>query len=118
MTCPACGSAALKPFVRFRFRLASRSWRPRSVECTACSHRFLPTTDAEQREIEARYGGGYSGFRADPVFDATIRREIRERLLPAVPRGSRLLDVGCGNGVFLAAASEEGYAARGVDVSE
>jgi SAM-dependent methyltransferase len=29
-----------------------------------------------------------------------------------------VLDVGCGNGVFLSAASEEGYAARGVDVSE
>jgi len=118
MTCPACGSAALRPFVRFRFRLRTRTWTPRAVECTACSHRFLPTTEGEQREIEAGYGGGYSGFRADPVFDAVIRREVRERLLPAVPRGSRLLDVGCGNGVFLAAATGEGYAARGVDVSE
>jgi SAM-dependent methyltransferase len=87
-------------------------------ECAACSHRFLPTTDAEQREIEASYGGGYAGFRPDPVFEAVIRREIRERLAPRLPAGARVLDVGCGNGAFLSAITEEGYPARGVDVSE
>ena len=54
MTCPACGSAALRPFVRFRVRLPSRVWTARSVECAACTHRFLPTTGAEQREIESK----------------------------------------------------------------
>lgn len=118
MTCPACGSAALRTLLRLRVRLPTRTWRAPVRECTACSHHFLPTTDAEQHEIEASYGSGYAGFRNDPVFEATIRREIRERLAPALPPGARVLDVGCGNGVFLSAAAAEGYRASGVDVSE
>ncbi|HEV7590435.1 MAG TPA: class I SAM-dependent methyltransferase [Longimicrobium sp.] len=118
MNCPACGSAALRTLLRLRVRLPTRTWRAPVQECAACTHRFLPTGDAEQREIEASYGSGYAGFRPDPVFEATIRREVRERLAPALPRDARVLDVGCGNGVFLSAITAEGYPARGVDVSE
>jgi SAM-dependent methyltransferase len=118
MTCPACGSAALRTLLRLRVRLPTRTLRAPVQECSACSHRFLPTTDAEQHELEESYGSGYSGYRPDPVFEATILREIRQRLAPAIPSGARVLDVGCGNGVFLSAITAEGYRASGVDVSE
>jgi 2-polyprenyl-3-methyl-5-hydroxy-6-metoxy-1,4-benzoquinol methylase len=86
--------------------------------CADCSHRFLFTTEAEQGAIESGYDHAYVGFRRDDKFSRRIREELRERFLPRVPPPARVLDVGCGNGEFIAAAREFGYEAEGVDISE
>lgn len=41
-----------------------------------------------------------------------------DELLPAVPRGSAVLDLGCGNGVPVTRRLALGYAVTGVDLSE
>lgn len=48
-----------------------------------------------------------------PGQRATLDTEMRH--LWAAPRGAALLDVGCGNGAFLALASEVGWTAEGLD---
>jgi SAM-dependent methyltransferase len=41
---------------------------------------------------------------------------LYERVLAGVPRGSSVLDVGCGPGVFAAFATERGFRVTGIDV--
>lgn len=106
-TCPACGKPVELPP------------SPRIARCRQCGHRWLPTTADEQALAEKSiYTREYAGYRDDPVlagkFEVLIARELAPRLL----RGARVLDVGCGGGAFLDAASRAGYVVQGLDVSE
>jgi SAM-dependent methyltransferase len=77
------------------------------------------TSAAEQRQIEeAVYTNEYAGYRADPVFEQAIRSLLDAEIVPRLPAQARILDVGCGAGDFLAAATERGLDPAGVDVSE
>jgi 2-polyprenyl-3-methyl-5-hydroxy-6-metoxy-1,4-benzoquinol methylase len=89
-----------------------------ALQCQRCAHRWLSTTPAEQRQIEARYDSHYVGFRVDPYFNAVVSEELARRVTAIVPPPAALLDVGCGNGEFLGLAKAAGYAAHGIDVSE
>lgn len=57
------------------------------------------------------------GFRKDEFFNRVVRQELKDRIGKIASPPSRLLDVGCGNGEFLTAASEHGYTCLGIDVS-
>jgi 2-polyprenyl-3-methyl-5-hydroxy-6-metoxy-1,4-benzoquinol methylase len=91
--------------------LASRALR----RCDACRHRFLEIP--EPSSVEVIYNDHYAGFREDPVFHRTAGRVLAEHVRPRVTPPARLLDVGCGNGEFLALARDAGYAVEGIDVS-
>jgi SAM-dependent methyltransferase len=79
----------------------------------------MRTSAAEQRQIEqAVYTHDYAGYRNDPVFEQAIRSLLDSEIAPRVPRGARVLDVGCGAGDFLIAAKERGLRPTGIDVSE
>jgi SAM-dependent methyltransferase len=82
------------------------------LTCRTCGHRFCVT-----RADEGVYGEDYAGFSPDPIFQARLRKELRASFIARIPPPARILDVGCGNGDFLFAAKEIGYAALGIDVS-
>lgn len=96
------------------FRL-ERSWFYR---CRECHTLFCEPTrtggdlgDYHRPEASALYNGYYDGLRASQ--SAEILRGLRA----LVPPPASLLDVGCGNGLFVAQAAADGYASRGIDTS-
>jgi 2-polyprenyl-3-methyl-5-hydroxy-6-metoxy-1,4-benzoquinol methylase len=92
-------------------RLAPHALR----RCRACAHRFLEVEAPAQ--LEAMYDDHYAGFRPDPVFHREATRLVKDELVRYVRPPARVLDVGCGNGEFLAIARDAGYQGLGVDVS-
>lgn len=60
----------------------------------------------------------YSGFRADNYFQRVLVKELRRTVVPKLRPGAKILDVGCGNGVFIEMMQSAGFEATGVDVSE
>lgn len=62
------------------------------------------------------YDTHYAGFRPDPVFLESARRQL-EQLAPAPEGPARLLDIGCGNGAGILAATAAGFDAHGIDTS-
>ncbi|WP_420126695.1 class I SAM-dependent methyltransferase [Longimicrobium sp.] len=107
--CPVCQGTQLR-------RLFSRgSWTYRA--CADCGHRFAALPEREADALDELYQDEYAGFREDAVFQAAIRERLRTEFAPRVPAGGRILDVGCGNGEFMAAAKEAGYQVVGTDIS-
>jgi 2-polyprenyl-3-methyl-5-hydroxy-6-metoxy-1,4-benzoquinol methylase len=82
------------------------------LRCPDCGHLFCTT-----RPDESVYNEDYVGFAPDPIFQARLRRELRVSFAARIRPPARILDVGCGNGDFLFAAMEMGYATLGIDVS-
>ena len=105
--CPVCAAAVSRALAV----VADRPLR----RCQACGHAFLEVEAPST--LEPIYNDHYAGFREDPVFRREASRVIREELMPLVPPPARLLDVGCGNGEFLALARDAGYRATGIDIS-
>lgn len=83
--------------------------------CGTCGHGFLVTDVAT--DADALYGDHYAGYVADPLFQRAVSRLLREHVAQRLPATAQVLDVGCGNGEFLALAKELGYGVLGVDVS-
>lgn len=100
--CSICRSRALS-FSR------AGPWSVRTCEC--CGHRSILGA------TEVGYDEGYAGFGTDTRFQAVLEQEIRDRFLPRLPSKGAILDVGCGNGDFLALAQDAGFKAIGLDVS-
>jgi 2-polyprenyl-3-methyl-5-hydroxy-6-metoxy-1,4-benzoquinol methylase len=115
LACPACDGRLTR--VIHRGLLFGADLRLPVWHCQPCGHRWLPTTADEQRQIEQIYSAVYAGFRHDEFYNRVVGKEIRQRLGPLAPPPGPLLDVGCGNGEFLAVATAQGYDCLGVDVS-
>ncbi len=120
-SCPICYSENLDSILSIDF---SKWWpqlfrfgtRP-VYRCNNCDHRFMDTTSLSSEALSEQYDDSYVGFRPDPYFQDAIRREIIKNLIPRVAPPAKVLDVGCGNGDFLEAATEAGYSALGIDIS-
>lgn len=109
LSCPACGAAAGE-WVRLGAFAVHR--------CPGCGHRFVQGAAVQAPALERLYDEHYRGFREDPGFDRALAGYLGRAFAPRLPQGARVLDVGCGNGQFLAAADAAGYRAVGMDVSE
>jgi 2-polyprenyl-3-methyl-5-hydroxy-6-metoxy-1,4-benzoquinol methylase len=57
------------------------------------------------------------GWREGPAYTAGYLRRVVEALLPRGSKGSRVLDLGCGNGWWAGMLLERGYRVVGVDAS-
>lgn len=108
--CPACGSGRIR-----------RARHDRSLglrRCATCRSAWLdrpPSEDDLRRRYEREHAAGKWGeiFRAAPATEATWRLDLLDELGGA----GRILDVGCGDGTFLAAARERGWKGVGVEIS-
>jgi len=87
------------------------------MRCRSCGHDFALMFEGSV-DLENHYGEHYSGFREDTVFSRKVRSMLASHLAPLIPSAGNVLDVGCGNGEFLAAAKEEGFKAFGLDFSK
>lgn len=113
MSCLACGStdvANKRPFV------SSLDGRRYLVfNCRACGLTFFEPRQLQKDLYSGEMLGAYSSFHRGEIH----LREGQIRLLALLPKpGGALLDVGCGNGVFLQAARSAGYRVTGVDMDE
>ena len=102
--CPVCGEASRKAAIE-------KYGRYELFGCDGCRLQFWePREMPDARWYEQMYGGrdekllplepGHKYFLADPL----------------APRGSELLDIGCGTGNFLAAARDAGYRVTGIEL--
>jgi 2-polyprenyl-3-methyl-5-hydroxy-6-metoxy-1,4-benzoquinol methylase len=119
--CPMCG----EPASRLRYAIT----RFRVYDCVRCAVVYLwpQIDDAEVRELfERLYTEGEGSVpELATYYDFTFRDsaenplvQVYERWLDAIERvrpPGRLLDVGCGTGLFLAVARRRGWTPYGVD---
>lgn len=105
--CPVCGEAARA--------LGLLPAKHPLFACGRCGHRFAFATQADLSEL---YGSSYDGFREDPVFAGRVRGVFESEVVPRAGASGDLLDIGCGNGAVLKVASDLGFRATGVDVSQ
>lgn len=115
--CNLCGSAEHRPL----FRKAGYDL----VRCACCGLAFIANPPPEH-EIARLYSvtNAYHAALLDPQSPeftrmAGIARQHLAMLRKSVPepRGLKLLDVGCSNGLFLFAARQAGFDVRGVELS-
>jgi SAM-dependent methyltransferase len=119
--CPACGAEAMR---RWRFatatdpQLAGRR-RYELDRCDACGSAV--TADAGDPSAAIYEGGTYSAERRAfaPVLEPLRRLAERDRLrfIAGVPEGGRVLELGAGDGRFVALLSSAGFEARGIEPS-
>lgn len=88
-------------------------------QCGSCGHRFADVASLTVPQVETTYmTEAYGGFREDTIFQQIVRAELETTFASLAPGiGRCILDVGCGNGAFLAEAAQCGYEAMGVDIS-
>jgi len=113
--CAACGTLEARP------RFAIEGMAARIVACTSCgTGRLHPLPDeAEVASFypAAYYGGHGAKFRGLVEWGvrAAGARHVRFLARGLAP-GARVLDVGCGRGITLAALADRGFEAHGVEL--
>ncbi|MCP4657372.1 MAG: class I SAM-dependent methyltransferase [bacterium] len=115
--CPVCRGRQARP------TFAVDGLPSSVVVCTECGLGFLhPQPSPEEiRSFYPQHYYGETGRKFVPLVEAMVRlvgaRHARfwTRGLPA---GARILDLGCGRGVLLAAFLGKGFEAHGVEISE
>ena len=127
--CPLCKNTRAKLVVQ-----GADTWspdRPREpgaperysvVRCEICAHRYTTprfTFEARRRAFEGSYPF-YARARGETAFDLEAARAPflgrADGLSAVCPRPGRLLDVGCGDGLFLDVMRARGWQVRGFDV--
>lgn len=114
--CPACGQVG-SCYLIIEGLVFRNELRLPVIHCENCNHRWLRSTESEQKIIEESYSAVYAGFRVDEFFNKTVTEELEHRISKLSSPPARLLDVGCGNGEFLYCAQKFGYDCLGIDVS-
>jgi SAM-dependent methyltransferase len=112
--CPLCGLRAPSPPRR---EGGARADRPRPVRCGGCEMIFVDPLPAAALSPEA-YGSDYYEpwqGREEWARRKLWRRRLRQ-LEERAPVGS-LLDVGCGDGLFLQVARAAGWSVEGIEFS-
>lgn len=115
--CILCGSTRRDELI------CKQGWHV--FRCASCGLGFLDPLPSDL-EMASLYDEAYFADQYDrgidphtPDFTKRLRLEgHRIRFFKGLKRGGSVLDLGCGNGYFLAACREKGYGVTGVDISE
>lgn len=117
VTCAMCGDSRQQPMYE---PTGGKGWSYRVVRCPSCGFLYRNPNIRPER-LGDLYATRYSSFLTG---DYAANRQRRYRLVmdsfsPIFDDGSdrRLLDFGCGAGLFLEIAEERGFDAVGVDLS-
>jgi len=130
MVCAACGSRDKRLLAPLRLDASGSGKTAASLaQCKSCGLKYVDYRPS-QNSIEELYGNGKyyeevgtDGFNADgtlkfPTHKLKLYRRVLDRLESYLNPGKiRVLDIGCGWGHFLKAASERGWEAHGVEPS-
>jgi len=115
--CPCCGS------VKSRVRFIEPPFF--IVRCAECSLVFLGNPPDNSAAVDAYHDDPepdarlYRADSPDPFLSAVhAMNETRILMIRSIKSGGALLDVGCGRGYFAKTASDRGFAASGIDLSE
>lgn len=118
ITCPLCGDSRQRPL--YRPRDPRKGWEYWVVKCPSCGFLYRNPNVRPER-LGDLYATGYSGFLSGAYARQRQRRYrvVMDAVGPAFHdgQGRRLLDFGCGNGLFLQLAEQRGFSAYGVDLS-
>jgi SAM-dependent methyltransferase len=128
--CPLCGGRAGTPFIEAEDDLGGRPGRFRFVSCSDCGLVYQSPRLAFEH-IGAYYDDEYIAHRKKtqwgiltPLYDWAMGKHDRDKLAlvrryQTLDAGSRVLDIGCGAGTFLARLeAETGAASCGVDFKD
>lgn len=121
-TCPLCGGRTFDRLFVARDRLLDRPGTFPVVRCGNCGLTQLhPLPTAA--ELAAHYPPSYFPLDQDPADEARdVARGLLARVTAWLKRSghasARILDVGCGTGLFLSLAAAQGMPTRGIELSE
>jgi SAM-dependent methyltransferase len=122
LACALCGGERLQTLLHPRDRRHERPhWDYHVVRCAGCGFLFRHPGIRAERLGDLYSSGEYSRFLAGQYSRKRIERyEVTMAAfgsLFASGDGRRLLDFGCGNGLFLDLAYERGFQCHGVDLA-
>lgn len=116
--CPLCGGTRQQPL--YRPRDANGGWDYRVVRCPGCGFLYRNPNIRLER-LGDLYATGYSRFLTGRYAEHRHRRYrvTMDSVAPIFESGDgrRLLDFGCGAGLFLELAERLGFECSGVDLS-
>jgi SAM-dependent methyltransferase len=116
--CPLCGETRQQPLYRPADRRGG--WAYRVVRCPGCGFLYRNPNIRPER-LGDLYASGYSRFLTGEYAAGRQRRYrvVMDAVAPVLDRGlgRRLLDFGCGAGLFLELAEQRGFECVGVDLS-
>jgi len=113
VTCDVCGSALRARFVGVLDPQTRKTFRIDACIDCGLGH-TLPQPQSLDRFYGTRYHGGRHGF-TDRYCTWRRKRFVTQRA--GTGAGRRLLDLGCGDGAFLLAARQAGFAIEGVEMN-
>lgn len=118
VSCALCGDSRQQELYRPRDRKGG--WEYRVVRCPGCGFLYRNPNIRPER-LGDLYATGYSKFLTGR-YAANRQRRYQVTMDAVAPvladgGGRRLLDFGCGAGLFLELAEQRGFAAYGVDLS-
>ncbi len=118
LACPICYAAETTDEFPSARGPARRFPLVRCLGCGLVFQRYAPVADQLDRAQLGAYGTPGRRFHAFVEVAVRLARWTRVRLaMRVIPCGGRVLDIGCGRGLFLHMLQARGYRVRGTELS-
>lgn len=117
-SCPICRVVDTQPEFPAPRGPAREHPLVRCLRCGLVFQEFLPTDEEIEEAQRNAYGAPLRRFSGAVEGGIRLFRSARVRLAASLmPEKGRVLDVGCGRGIFLRMLQERGYEVRGTELS-